>query len=199
MSLEDYDLIHMTENIMEILEDGNLIPTTKLHKKNKKYDAVNAPDLMPFVYMTLIKKKNMEKMESLNYYYYYGIFMYLVFDSSLLVNQSFYINKRWDVNPTGEIIKKGDNNMLEKIKEYADTLKNECLFKRNISLKKYLKEIHISGSFLKKHKDIKIEKIIELTKEKYKNIEIKIINPKIESNKKMEKYFLAGEKLPEKI
>jgi hypothetical protein len=183
----------MTENINEVLETGFLYSSKYL------YDHDNEPDLLggnltPFIFMTLIKKENIEIMESVNYYLLSGYF-YLVFDANILMNIPFYINKTWNFKPDGELITgKTETGLMKIIEPFSNTLKNECLFTRRISLKKYLKEVHIPMIFLKNKKRFlgKLKKIVE---EKYKNVLIKITNNKYMGEKMITKYFLRGESL----
>jgi hypothetical protein len=183
----------MTENINEVLETGFLY-SSKYFKDNEREIGGLSSDYTPYVFMTLIKKENVEIMESVNFYLLSGFF-YLVFDANILNDVPFYINKKWSFKPSGELITgKTETGLMKIIEPYSNILTNECLFTRRISLKKYLKEVHIPMVFLKNKKRFlgKLKKIIE---EKYKNVSIKITNNKLMGEKIMSKYFFKGESL----
>jgi len=183
----------MTPHVKEILDMGYIYPLEKLHKMGIKIEEQNSMGILPFLFMTLIKKSKIGIIESLNFSFNHGSCVYLIFDSKILKDIPFNINEDWMGGPEwgpedDEIWKKGITE--EELEYYSKYLKNECLFGRGISLKKYLIEIHITKEYAtrKRHKS-EIIKIIEKTNEKYKNVVIKILNPKKMTQKQRYYYF----------
>uniref|UniRef100_A0A6C0H5K1 Uncharacterized protein n=1 Tax=viral metagenome TaxID=1070528 RepID=A0A6C0H5K1_9ZZZZ len=189
MLLNEYCLVHITKNLEKILEDGKLITAKNLYKKGDKFISELSGDIMPYIYMTVIKKKDIVLMELYNYYINCGIYVYLVFDISLLIDYPFYINKCWSSIPMEKIIK-DKTNLLEIIGLYSNYLKNEIMFMKNIVLKKYLVSVNIPINY-----KINIRKINEIIREKYKNVVLKIINPKYTPYSKMKKFFIFNKSL----
>jgi len=179
----------MTPHVKEILDMGYIYPLEKLHKMGIKIEEENSMGILPWLFMTLIKKEKVGIIESLNFPFYDGIYVYLIFDSKILKDIPFNINKGWMGGPKND--EKEKKGIREKeLEYYSNYLKNECIFRRRISLKKYLIEIHITKEYAtKKRYKSEIIKIIEKTNEKYKNVVIKIMNPKKMTQKQRYYYF----------
>jgi hypothetical protein len=107
-----------------------------------------------------------------------------------LTDRQFYINKNWNFKPDNDIIK-DKTDLLKIIKPYSNHLQNEVLFPKKISLKKYLKEIHLPIRFINKQK-INIDKLTKLVHDNYGLVSITIIHIKPASLSKTDKYFLGN-------
>jgi hypothetical protein len=181
-------LVHLTPNLLEILESGYLYTLKKLQENNPNFELNNAMvDKLPYIFMTLMKAENIEIMESLNHEFYSGHSVMLIFDETLIKDKPFYINKEWLGHPKDDLIKYN----YEKLLPYTNHLKNECLFTKKILIKNYLKEIHIPMVYLYAHEHgyKYFIKVLRLIQEQYKNVQVKIIMPKKMTYQKEYYYF----------
>ena len=200
--MDKYCLMHLTGYTLDILKTGYLHTLEKLQNDDPNFYAGNAHiDKLPWVYMTLMKKENIKVMESINHSFHY--YIYLIFDSKLLTENKFNINSHWYVYPDEDqpiIDTNNETNLLKIIEPYSHYLRNECLFPNKISVKKYLKEIHIDIDFLKKRRHNEHLKefrdIIKLINEKYRNVSINIINNKKSSKKNYWYYYFNNNPIP---
>jgi hypothetical protein len=192
--MEDYCLMHMTRNLTQILSDGYIYSLEKLKKDGKGVSRQNAMDIQLFSYFTLMKKKNIPIMEAINHSFHCGAY-YLIFDSKILLESKFYINKDWYVLPDDDVIdgRKNKENLVKILEPYSNHIKNEVLFKNKVSLKKYLREIHIP---IKNKIPININNLVELIKKEYKNVNIYIIQPKKFNRTRNLLYFMKNQSLP---
>uniref|UniRef100_A0A6C0H5I4 Uncharacterized protein n=1 Tax=viral metagenome TaxID=1070528 RepID=A0A6C0H5I4_9ZZZZ len=194
--MDKYCLMHSTHNTLDILQTGYLYTLEKLQNDDPNFYVGNAHiDKLPYIYMTLMKKENIKVMESINHSFCYDN-MYLIFDSKLLMDNKFNINSHWYGGPDKDqqiIDTNNETDLLKIIEPYSHYLKNECLFFNKISIKKYLKEIHIYIDYFTKRKDIihlkEFRDIIKLINEKYRNVSINIINSKKSSKKNYWYYY----------
>jgi hypothetical protein len=185
---QDLCLVHLTPNLLDILESGYLYTLKKLQENNPNFELNNAMvDKLPYIFMTVMKPKNIKIMESLNHEFYSGHSVMLIFDDTLIKDKQFYINKEWLGHPKDDLTEYN----YEKLLPYTNHLKNECLFTKKILIKKYLKEIHIPMVYLYKHEHgyKYLIKVLRLIQEQYKNVEVKIITPKKMTYQKEYYYF----------
>jgi hypothetical protein len=148
--MEEYCLMHMTSftKINELLSDGYIYSLEQIIKNGKNIDDYmeNSFHVTPFVYLTLMKKKNIPILESFNKSFVYNAYIYLILDSKILLENKFYINEIWSGGPTGYLIDgKKNENLVKIIEPFSNYLKNEVLIEKKISLKKYLRQVHISS------------------------------------------------------
>lgn len=160
-------LIHSLDEgqLLDILKDKYL----KSSKVTKNVRMFGHPRGSKYIYVRLGKKKD---------------FATLYLDSELLLEQNFYLNIGWKVNPTSSVIKGNNLNKTKledllsdfnkRVNNYIHSfmrpkgldvvmMSNEILLTKQVSLKKFLVKVAVA---------VENDKIIDYLKAEYPNVKI---------------------------